>query len=81
MKIDSIREHLDKIINILSDAKGSIAFINDPAIERTCNECSKQVIFIENLSDVQALDETEIFIQDAIEELNWLKNHLEDENV
>ena len=38
-------------------------------------------IFIENLSDVQALDETEIFIQDAIEELNWLKNHLEDENV
>ena len=81
MKIDSIKEHLDKINNILKDAKGSIAFISDPAIERTCNECSKQVIFMENLSDVQALDESEILINDALDELIWLIDHLEDENV
>ena len=75
-QIDSIKEHLDKIHNILKDAKGSIAFISDPAIERTCNECSKQVIFMENLNDVQALDEVEIFISDSIDELNWLRNEL-----
>ena len=76
MKIDSIKDHLDKVKNILKDAEGSIAFINDPNIDRACSECDKQVIFMKNLSDVQALDETEIFIQDAIEELNWLKEHL-----
>ncbi len=81
MKIDSIKEHLDKINNILKDAKGSIAFISDPAIERTCNECLKQVIYMENLSDVQALDESELYINDALDELIWLKDHLEDENV
>jgi|10_taG_2_1085330.scaffolds.fasta_scaffold08370_10 hypothetical protein len=81
MKIDSIKEHLDKINNILKDAKGSIAFISDPAIERTCNECLKQVIYMENLNDVQALDESEILINDALDELIWLIDHLEDENV
>ena len=65
----------------LKDAKGSIAFISDPAIERTCNECSKQVIFMENLNDVQALDEADIFIDDALDELIWLKDHLEDKYV
>lgn len=80
-EIDSIKEHLDKIHNILKDAKGSIAFISDPAIERTCNECSKQVIFMENLNDVQALDEADIFIDDALDELIWLKDHLEDKYV
>jgi len=77
MKTGSVIEHLDKIHNILKDAKGSIAFISDPAIERTCNECSKQVIFMENLSDVQALDESELFINDALDEVIWLKDHLE----
>tara|TARA_R100000963_G_scaffold24161_1_gene16617 strand:- start:891 stop:1133 length:243 start_codon:yes stop_codon:yes gene_type:complete len=76
MKIDSIQEHLDKIINILSDAKGSIAFINDPAIERTCNKCDKRVIFMTNPNNIQALDETEIFINDSVDELIWLKEHL-----
>ena len=80
-EIDSIKEHLDKIHNILKDAKGSIAFISDPAIERTCNECSKQVIFMENLNDVQSLDEADIFIDDALDELIWLKDHLEDKYV
>ena len=74
-------EQLDKVINILKDAKGSIAFISDPSIERTCNECLKQVIYMENLSDVQALDESELYINDALDELIWLKDHLEDENV
>ena len=78
MKIDSIQEHLDKVKNILKDAEGSIAFINDPNIDRACNECDKQVIFIKNLSDVQALDETEIFINDSVDELIWLKDHLND---
>jgi len=81
MKTGSVIEHLDKIHNILKDAKGSIAFISDPAIERTCNECSKQVIFMENLNDVQALDEADIFIDDALDELIWLKDHLEDKYV
>ena len=77
MKTGSIIEHLDKVHNILKDAKGSIAFISDPAIERTCNECLKQVIYMENLNDVQALDESEILINDALDEVIWLKNSLE----
>ena len=36
---------------------------------------------MENLSDVQALDESELFINDALDELIWLKDHLEDKYV
>ena len=36
---------------------------------------------MENLNDVQSLDEADIFIDDALDELIWLKDHLEDKYV
>ena len=72
-------EQLDKVINILKDAKSSIVYINDPAVERTCYTCADKVIRLENLNDVQALDEVEIFISDSIDELNWLRNEINED--
>ena len=69
-------EQLDKVINILKDAKSAILYINDPAVERTCYTCADKVIRLENLNDAQSLDEVEIFINDSIDELNWLWNEL-----
>ena len=69
-------EQLDKVINILKDAKSAILYINDPAVDRTCYTCADKVIRLENLNDAQSLDEVEIFINDSIDELNWLWNEL-----
>lgn len=69
-------DQLDKVINILKDAKSAILYINDPAVERTCYTCADKVIRLENLNDAQSLDEVEIFISDSIDELNWLRNKL-----
>ena len=69
-------EQLDKVINKLKDAKSAILYINDPAVERTCYTCADKVIRLENLNDAQSLDEVEIFINDSIDELNWLRNEL-----
>ncbi len=69
-------DQIDKVINILKDAKSAILYINDPAVERTCYTCADKVIRLENLNNAQSLDEVEIFISDSIDELNWLRNEL-----
>ena len=63
-------EQLDKVINILKDAKSAILYINDPAVERTCYTCADKVIRLENLNDAQSLDEVEITKVDNVETIN-----------
>ncbi len=62
-----MRDWLDKIIFILEDALSSHMLLPKDLEQKI------------DLSDIQTIDEVEIFIKDAIEEIELLKESLNDE--
>jgi len=60
-----MRDWLDKIIFILEDALSSQQMLQSKDFEQRID-----------LSDIQTIDELEIYIKDAIEELEMLKDNL-----
>ena len=61
-----MRDWLDKIIFILEDALSSQQMLQYKDFEQKID-----------LSDIQTIDELEIYIKDAIEELEMLKENLD----
>ena len=61
-----MRDWLDKIIFILEDALSSQQMLQSKDFEQRID-----------LSDIQTIDELEIYIKDAIEELEMLKENLD----